>query len=395
MARPQDGVTTSLYLRAAPGAPEARLRFLARTDGAEAAATVGTTASWRREVLSIDGGPHRRVSVVLFNPGPEDVDACVTGVQVEPGAEPGRYVNLVSAARDLRRSGGTPLLALGATAAMLYGLVAIVAAARALSLAARLPLARLVVWLSLGLAVHLVLVAIEVLVDPGRARGLTTHPNVLGTYAGLAAVLLATAHRGPPWRTVGLVAAVLLVLASQSRLAALGLGLVLVVALGRARGRRAAWIGAALALLMVGVVVLARGLSPDWWAATGRPAIFAAAVEAWATSVRSFLFGWGGGGATIGMALAMWPDGTRYFAHAHNGLLQLVIHGGLAGAAGVVVAAVAVVRRALTVRAADAAVAGFLAVTLVADLTVVGSPVYVLVLAYVGARSAERSSYPR
>lgn len=391
MARSGESVTASLYLRSATAASAVPVRFIARASGVEAAATATLTPVWQRHAHTLGEGPHRRVSIVLYNPGPDAVEACVTGVQVEPGPEAGSYVNLVSAARDLGRSGAAPLFAALLTAAILYGLVVSLAAARALVLAAGLPLERLVPWLAPGLVAHLALVAIRFVADPGRASGLTAHANVLGAYAGLAAVLLATAGRPTRLRAVGLAAAVLLVLASQSRLAAIGLGLVLVVALARTRGRRAAWLGAGLAVLSIAAVVLWRGVSPTWLAQTGRPAIFVAAFEAWTASARSFLFGWGSSGTPVGLALAMWPDGTRFFGHTHNGLLQLAVQAGVIGAAGLVVAFVALVRRVMPFRPVDAAVAGFLVVVSSVDLTLVASPVYALLLGYAGARLADRS----
>lgn len=389
--RSRESVTASLYLRSARAASAAPIRFIARANGVETAATVTLTPDWQRHVHTVREGPHRRVSIVLYNPAPDGVEVCVTGVQVEPGPAAGDYVNLVSAAHDLGRSGVARVLAALFTAAILYGLVAGLAAARALVLAAGLPLKRLVPWLAPGLVVHLALVAIRFVAEPGRASGLTAHANVLGAYAGLAAVLLATTGRPTRLRAVGLAAAVLLVLASQSRLAAIGLGLVLVVALARTRGRRAAWLGAGLAVLTIGAVVLSRGVSPDWLAETGRSVIFVAAIEAWTASTRSFLFGWGSGGTPVGLALAMWPDGTRFFGHTHNGLLQLAVQAGVIGATGLVVGFVALMRRATSFRAPDAAVACFLVVVSSVDLTVVASPVYALLLGYVGARLANRS----
>ena len=390
-ARLGERVTASLYLRSAPAASAAAIRFIARASGVETAATVTPTPTWERHARTVGGGPHRQASIVLYNPGPDALEVCVTGVQVQPGHTAGDYVNLVSAAQDLGRGGAERLLAALLTAAVLYGLVAGLAAARALTLAADLPLERLVPWLAPGLVVHVVLVAIRLVADPGRASGLTAHANVLGASAGLAAVLLATVGRPTRLRAAGLAAAVLLVLASQSRLATIGLGLVVVVALARTGGRRAAWLGAGLAALSIGAVVLSRGVSPDWLAATGRPAIFVAAFEAWTSSARAFLFGWGSGGTPIGLALAMWPDGTRFFGHTHNVLLQLAVQMGAIGAAGLVVGSVALARRTTPFRASDAAVVGFLVVVSSVDLTVVASPVYALLLGYAGARLAQRS----
>ena len=386
LVRPQRSATGSIYLRA-PDGSSPRLRLLMRADGAASPpVTVAPSESWSRASVTLAEGPYRRVALVLFNPHATPADVCATGVQIEEGSSLDPYSSLVQNARPiLGREGGRIAAAL-ATAALAYALVlAVGLAGRG---AALVPRGGAVRWLGFGLVVQAVAVVPEV-VALSRASGFSGHANVLGAQAGLATVLLATVAGPGRLRLVGIVAAVSLVLASGSRMAILGLAAALLVSQG---GRIGSWVRSRLGVAaivattgaLVAVVAL-RGVPLDAFA-SGRGVIFAASLEAWTRSLRTLAFGWGTSGAPIGIALAMWPEGARFFAHAHNLLLQVLLQGGVVTALGIGAILAALLRALRPLRRTDLVVATFILVTGLGDVTLLDAQVFALVVGYLGLR---------
>ncbi|MEZ5374909.1 MAG: O-antigen ligase family protein [Acidimicrobiales bacterium] len=183
----------------------------------------------------------------------------------------------------------------------------------------------------------------------GRLRGGFADPNAAGRAAAALVVLCAgVAHRSTVWITGLGVAAAGLLVATQSRTAAIGGVVAIVVLIGARRDSRRfarrTSSAAAVVLFALFVVVAALAASPtardlferddnpgELVTLTGRTQIWAASAEAWA---RQPLVGYGFGNSedvlTEARRLGMIDNAV---AHAHNAVLQIMLTSGVLGLA--------------------------------------------------------------
>jgi O-antigen ligase len=194
------------------------------------------------------------------------------------------------------------------------------------------------------------------------------HHYLVGTMAAiLLPACIAVARRPVIWPVglAGTVAGLAVVVMSGSRTVWLSIGVALIVVAGlggyRVAVSRWRWVVGAVLAALAGAALLGAGLIQRLATTStveGRLEIYAASLDRW---LDAPLMGHGPGTYSAQMTLA---GHDELLTHGHNALVQMLVEGGLVGAAGLVLLVVAVVMAALRHRPRNT--------TAIAGLTVFG-----------------------